>query len=89
MLNNNGIESQDIWEEVSCFFVKEKNMNLQSFYNESKFGLLIDLRSRAGQAMDGSSKRLVNTIDCIQLEIEWNDKGSGNVNFQRAHRGAF
>ena len=48
MLYNNGIESRDIWSEVSRFFMKEKykpqHMNLQKFYAKNKFGLLIDLR---------------------------------------------
>ena len=49
MLNNNGIESRDIWSEVSRFFMKEKykpqHMTLEKFYTKNKFGLLIDLRS--------------------------------------------
>ena len=48
MLYNNGIESQDIWREVSRFFMKEKQKpqytTLQKFYTDNKFGLLIDLR---------------------------------------------
>ena len=51
MIYNNGIESRDIWSEVSRFFMKEKEkpqfMNLQKFYTDDKFGLLIDLRSMA------------------------------------------
>ena len=70
MLYNNGLESKDIWEEVSRSFVKKKNktqhMNLQKFYTEDKFGLLIDLRSMADQAMHGSSTRLVKTKDGVQ-----------------------
>lgn len=46
MLYNNGIESQDIWAEVSRFFMKEKHkpqhMTLKTFYADNKFGLLID-----------------------------------------------
>ena len=84
MLYNNGIESRDIWSEVSRFFMKEKhkpqNMNMQKFYTENKFGLLIDLRSMASQEMHGSGTRLVNTTDGIQLEIEQNATGSGDVN---------
>ena len=53
MVYNNGIESQDIWEEVSRFFKKEKHkaqhMTLKKFYTDNKFGLLIDLRSMASQ----------------------------------------
>ena len=81
MLYNNGIESRDIWSEASRFFMKEKHkpqyMNLQKFHTEDKFGLLIDLRSNE---MRGSGTRLVNTTDGIQLEIERNATGSGNVN---------
>ena len=58
MLYNNGIESRDIWSEVSRFFMKEKHkpqfMNLQKFYTGNKFGLLIDLRSMVSQEMHGS-----------------------------------
>ena len=82
MLYNNGIESQDIWSEVSRFFMKEKykpqHMTLEKFYTKNKFGLLIDLRSMASQEMHGSG--LVNTTDGVQLEIERDAKGTGTVN---------
>ena len=84
MLYNNGIESQDIWSEVSRFFMKEKykpqHMTLEKFYTGNKFGLLIDLRSMASQEMHGSGTRLVNTTDGVQLEIERDSKGTGTVN---------
>ena len=84
MLYNNGIESRDIWSEVSRFFMKEKykpqHMTLEKFYTKDKFGLLIDLRSMASQEMHGSGTRLVNTTDGVQLEIERDGKGSGQVN---------
>ena len=84
MLYNNGIESRDIWSEVSRFFMKEKykpqHMTLEKFYTKNKFGLLIDLRSMASQEMHGSGTRLVNTTDGVQLEIERADKGTGTVN---------
>ena len=84
MLYNNGIESQDIWSEVSHFFMKEKSkphhMTLEKFYTGNKFGLLIDLRSMASQEMHGSGTRLVNTTDGVQLEIERDGKGTGPVN---------
>ncbi|KAL9958917.1 hypothetical protein ACROYT_G035994 [Oculina patagonica] len=83
MLYNNGIEGMDIWEEVKRFFMKEKktqHMNLQKFYTEDKFGLLIDLRSMADHAMHGSGTRLVNTKDGVQLELERKTSGSGNLN---------
>ena len=83
MLYNNGIESQDIWSEVSRFFMKEKykpqHMTLEKFYTKNKFGLLIDLRSMASQEMHGSGIRLVNSTDGVQLEIK-RGKGSGTVN---------
>ena len=73
MLYNNGIESRDIWSEVSRFFMKEKykpqHMTLKKFYTGNKFGLLIDLRSMASQEMYSSGTRLVNTTDGAQLEI--------------------
>ena len=84
MLYNNGIESRDIWSEVSRFFMKEKykpqHMTLEMFYTKIKFGLLIDLRSMASQEMHGSGTRLVNTTDGVQLEIERDGKGSAQVN---------
>ena len=84
MLFNNGIESQDIWSEVSRFFMKEKSkpqhMTLEKFYTGNKFGLLIDLRSMSSQKMHGSGTRLVNTTDGVQLEIERDGKGTGTVN---------
>ena len=59
---------------------KPQFMNVQKFYTDDKFGLLIDLRSMASQEMHGSGTRLVNTTDGVQLEIERNAKGSGTVN---------
>ena len=79
MIYNNGIESRDIWSEVSRFFMNERHkpqfMTLQKFYTDNKFGLLIDLRSMASQEMHGSGTRLVNTTDGVQLEIERTAKG--------------
>ena len=83
MVYNNGIESQDIWSEVSRFFMKEKqkpqHMTLKKFYNDNKFGLLIDLRSIASHEMHGSGTRLVNTADGVLLEIDRDGKESGKV----------
>ena len=84
MLYNEGIESRNIWSEASRFFMKEKHkpqhMNMQKFYTDNKFGLLIDLRSLASQEMHGGGTRLVNTTDGVQLEIERDANGSGDVN---------
>ena len=84
MLYNNGIESRDIWSEVARFFMKEEykpqHMNLQKFYTDNKFGLLIDLRSMASQEMHGSGTNIVNSTDGVQLEIERKASGSGVVN---------
>jgi len=55
-------------------------MNVTKFYTGDKFGLVIDMRSTAGQAMHGSGTRIVNSTDGVQLEIERSAKGSGNVN---------
>lgn len=71
MLYNEGIESQDIWLEVSRFFMKENShMSLQKFYTENTFGILIGLRLMASQEMHGSGTRLVKIKDGVQLEIE-------------------
>ena len=84
MLYNNGIESRDIWSEVSRFFMKEEHkpqhMTLQKFYAKNKFGLLIDLRSMESQKMHGSGTRIVNSTDGVQSEIERDGEGSGQVN---------
>ena len=83
-LYNNGLEGIDVWEEVKRFFLKAKNktqhMNATKFYTEDKFGLMIDLRSMADHSMHGSGTRLVNSKDGVQLELERNASGSGNVN---------
>ena len=84
MLYNNGIESRDIWSEVSRFFMKEnykpQHINLQKFFTGNKFGLLIDLRSMESQKMHGSGIRTIDSTDGVQLEIERDGKGSGQVN---------
>ena len=54
-------------------------MNLTKFYTGNKFGLLIDLRSMADQALHGSGTRLVNTKDGVQLKLELDASGSGEV----------
>ena len=59
---------------------KPQHMTLEKFCTKNKFGLLIDLCSMASQEMHGSGTRLVNTTDGVQLEIERDDKGSGQVN---------
>ena len=55
-------------------------MTLKKFYTDNKFGLLIDLCSMASQEMHGSSTRLVNTTDGVQLEICRHTKGSRTIN---------
>ena len=59
---------------------KKQYMNTTKFYTEDKFGLMINLRSMADHSMHGSGTRLVNTKDGVQLELERNASGSGNVN---------
>ena len=49
---------------------KPQHMNLQKFYTDDKFRLLIDLHSMASQEMHGSATRLVNTTDGVYLQIE-------------------
>ena len=84
MLYNEGIASKDMWKEASRFLVKEKSktehMTLEKFYTGNRFGLFIGLRSMADQTTQGSGTRLVNTTDGVQLEIERNTTGSGEVN---------
>jgi len=84
MIYNNGVEGKDMWEEAQRFFVKEKNktehMDVTKFYTGDNVGLLIDMRSMADQDIHGSGKRIVNSTDGVQLEIERKAEGSGNVN---------
>jgi len=83
MLCNNGIEGKDMWEEARNLFVKEKDktehMDMTKFYTGDKFGLVIDMRSMVNQEMHGSGTRIVNSTDGVQLEIEWETEGSGDV----------
>ena len=55
-------------------------MNLTKYIADSKFGLLIDLRSMPDTSLHGNGVRLVNTKDGIHLEIERVATGSGEVN---------
>ena len=84
IIYNNSVEGKDMWEEAQRFFMKEKNktehMDATKFYTGDNFRLLIDMCSMADQEMHGSGKRLVNSTDSIQLEIERKAKGSGNLN---------
>jgi len=50
------------------------------FYTGDNFGLLIDMRSMADQEIHGSGKRIVNSTDGVQLEIERKAEGSGKLN---------
>ena len=63
---NKGIEEKYMWEQASRFFVKEKNktenMNLTKFYTGDKFGLLIDMRSMASQAMHRERRTVVREV---------------------------
>ena len=85
MLYNNGIESQDIWSEVSRFFMKEKykpqHMTLEKFYTRQQVRAS-DRSALYGEAKKctAASTRLVNTTDGVQLEIERDAKGTGTVN---------
>jgi len=86
MLCNEGIVGTDLWREAKRFFVREKNkteyMNLKLYLAGDRFGLLVDLRSMADRSMHGSGKRLVNTTNGVQLELERKKSGSGNINCQ-------
>jgi len=86
MMYNEGIVATDLWRESRRFFVREKNktehMNLKLFLAGDRFGLLVDLRSMADRSMHGSGVRLVNSTDGVQLELERETSGSGNINCQ-------
>ena len=53
---------------------------MTKFYTGDKFGLVIDMRSIADQAIHGSGNEIVNSTDGVQLEIERKAEGSGKVN---------
>ena len=55
-------------------------MDATKFYTGDNFGLLIDMRSMEDQEMHGSGKRIVNSTDGVQLEIERKAEGSGILN---------
>ncbi len=65
---------------------KTQHMNLQKFYTEDKFALLVNLRLMADHAMHESGTRLVNTKDGVQRELERNASGTDNVNYHIYHR---
>ena len=85
---SNGIEAKDFWEEARRYINPigrsvgggTPNINHKKFYTEDKFGLLIDMRSMTDQAMHGSGMQVLNVEDGIQLELERDLVGSGNVN---------
>lgn len=56
ILHSNGIESTDMLEEATSFFVKEKNStkhrNLQMSYTEETFGLISDSQFNLGIQQD-------------------------------------
>ena len=83
-LYNNGLEGIDFWEEVKCFLLKTENktqhMNATKFYTRNKFGVMIDLRSKADHSMHGSGTRLVDSNEGVQLRLDRDASGSGNVN---------
>ena len=83
MIYSEGIESRNMWEEASRYFVQEKNktghMTMKKFYTEDKFGLIIDLRSMASHKNHGSGTRLVNSNEGVQLDIEREASGSKKI----------
>ena len=83
-LYNDGLEGMDIWEEVKKYFLKDEQktskMIAQRFYTDNKFGVMIDLRSMADNLMHGSGTQLVDTKNGVQLALQRNASGSGNVN---------
>ena len=84
-LFSDGFEAKDFWEEARRYFNpfgrwSSPHMIHKTFYIEDKFGMLIDFRSMAGQAMHGSGLQLMNAEDGIQLELKRHLMGTGNVN---------
>jgi len=86
MIYSQRIVAEDLWEEASRVFVREKNktehMAPKLFLTGDRFGLLVDLRSMADRSMHGSGERLVNSTDGVQLELERKASGSRTINCQ-------
>ena len=79
------LEAKDFWEEARRYFnplgaLPTPNMNHKKYCTEDKFGLLVHMRSMADQTIHGSGMELVNVEDGIQLELERDLIGSGDVN---------
>ena len=55
------------------------HMNMTKFYTDDKFGLVINMCTMADQSMQGTGKRIVNSTDGVQLEIERKAEGSGDM----------
>ena len=82
---NEGLSGSDMWQELTRHFNPHSgsgrpNMTLAKYLTDNKFGLWIDLRSMADTTMHGNGKRLVNTHDGVQLEIDQKASGSGTTN---------
>ena len=45
-------------------------MNMTKFFTGDRFGLVIDMRTMADQAMHGRGKRLVNSTDGGKLKAQ-------------------
>ena len=74
-----GISARDMWEEVFRKFGKENGSMAPSEFYSDRFALFIDLRSMKENDLHGSGMGLVNTKDGVQLVINRNLKGSGNI----------
>lgn len=74
-----GMKARDMWEEVVRRFGKENSSMTPSEFYSDRFALFIDLRSMKENDLHGSGMRLVNTKDGVQLAINRNLKGSGNI----------
>ena len=78
-----------MWQEESRLFstkskkqvagIYSPNMTLAKYLTGNKFGFFLDLRSMAGTNMHGSSQRLVNLENGVQIAITRTTSGSGTV----------
>jgi len=53
---------------------------MTKFYASDQFGLVIDVLTMADQLMHGSGKSIMDSKNDVQLEIQREAKGSGEVN---------
>ena len=75
-----GIKNSDFWDEMYRKFGKRDSSITPTEFYTKKFGLFIDLRSMKDNDIVGSGLNLKSSKEGVQLELNRNKTGSGNVN---------